>query len=126
MKWTISSKVGGLIIFSVLIFGFLGIISFQMISKLSESTKWNTHSYKVLENQEQVLSNLKDAETGQRGFIITNDKRYLEPYDSAVKYLKTEMEEGLDLTKDNPQQQKRIYNLKLLIEEKLKVIEANH
>src|SRR5438477_6668660 len=37
----------------------------------------------VIERTDQLLSTMKDAETGQRGFIITGDERYLQPYDKA-------------------------------------------
>ena len=37
----------------------------------------------VIERADHLLSTMKDAETGQRGFIITGDERYLEPYDNA-------------------------------------------
>ena len=39
-----------------------------------------THTYMVLERLAALLSVLKDAETGQRGFVITGDEAYLEPY----------------------------------------------
>lgn len=37
----------------------------------------------VIERTDQLLSTMKDAESGQRGFIITGDERYLQPYDKA-------------------------------------------
>jgi PAS domain S-box-containing protein len=39
----------------------------------------------------ELLSTLKDAETGQRGFIITGDEKYLEPYDTALARLPQEL-----------------------------------
>ena len=73
MKWTIGTKISGLIAFTIAMFLILGIISLVMTNKLKTSIGWNTHSYQVLQNQEQILSLLMDAETGQRGYIITND-----------------------------------------------------
>ena len=46
----------------------------------------------VIRQLEQMLSTLKDAETGQRGFIITGDERYLEPYQAAEQHLEQELE----------------------------------
>ena len=37
----------------------------------------------VIVQAERLLSALEDAETGQRGFVITGDGRYLDPYESA-------------------------------------------
>ncbi len=41
----------------------------------------------VIAQLDQLTSTLTDAETGQRGFIITGDERYLQPYNDAVKRL---------------------------------------
>ena len=118
MNWSIGNKIGGLVAFSIVIFLSLGIISYQMISKLIESNNWDIHTYKVLLNQEQILSLLKDAETGQRGYILTGKEQYLEPYNMAVKSVMNEIDNMLELTKDNPKQQQRIAKLKLLVVDK--------
>ena len=118
MKWTIGTKISGLIAFTIAMFLILGIISLVMTNKLKMSIGWNMHTYQVLQNQEQVLSLLLDAETGQRGYIITGDERYLEPYNLAVKDITTRINDVLELTKDNAKQQQRIGTLKPLIADK--------
>ena len=47
--------------------------------------------------REQLLSTLTDAETGQRGFIITGDERYLQPYNDAVKRYRTRLVRLLEI-----------------------------
>ena len=42
---------------------------------------------------EQLESVVKDAETGQRGFVITGDESYLEPFDQAIKRLPADLEQ---------------------------------
>jgi signal transduction histidine kinase len=51
----------------------------------------------VIVQAERLLSTLKDAETGQRGFVITGDKRYLDPYESARSQLQDEIDRLRDL-----------------------------
>jgi methyl-accepting chemotaxis protein len=119
MKWTIGTKISGLIAFAIAAFLILGIISLLMSNKLNTSIGWNTHTYQVLQNQEQVLSLLKDAETGQRGYIITGVERYLEPYNLATRDMMKKLDDGLELTKDNPKQQERINKVKLLVADKI-------
>src|SRR5262249_48036057 len=46
----------------------------------------------VLQGMDGVLSSVKDAETSERGYLITNDKAYLAPYNAAVKALPAQME----------------------------------
>ncbi|MGD0581689.1 MAG: CHASE3 domain-containing protein [Bacteroidales bacterium] len=118
MKWTIGNKIGGLIAFAIAALLILGIISLLMTNKLKTSVGWDTHTYHVLQNQEQILSLLKDAETGQRGYIITGDEQYLEPYNLAVKDVTTKIDDLLELTNDNSKQQQLIGNLKLLVTDK--------
>jgi len=123
MRWSIGKKIGGLVAFSIAAFLILGITSYQMINKLIESNNWDIHTYKVLQNQEQILSLLKDAETGQRGYILTGEKQYLEPYNLAVKSVMKEIDDVLELTKDNSKQQQRIAKLKLLVVDRFKILE---
>jgi methyl-accepting chemotaxis protein len=119
MKWTIGTKISGLIAFAIAAFLILGIISLVMTNKLNTSIGWNMHTYQVLQNQEQVLELLLDAETGQRGYVITGEDRYLEPFNQAVKSLNQKIDDGLELTKDNPAQQQRIAKVKLLTADKI-------
>jgi len=77
------------------------------------------HSYKVLHLIEATLSSLKDAESGQRGFIITGNEDYLEPYRSGSIAVRKQIEELKDLTKDNADQQVKIGALSQMVDEKL-------
>lgn len=82
------------------------IASYNSIQGLIESTSWVTHTNKVIENLEKSISYLKDAETSQRGFLLTGKEAFLGPYngsyDSAVRCVKRVQE----LTIDNAVQQK--------------------
>jgi CHASE3 domain sensor protein len=77
------------------------------------------HSYKVLNLLKSTLSSLKDAETGQRGFIITGDEDYLEPYNRGSNTVNKQIDELKDLTKDNADQQVNIGALSQKVNEKL-------
>lgn len=61
------------------------------------------HSQKIINQLEVVMSLIKDAETGQRGFIITKNEEFLSPYDTASKKLENEMLELSLLMKDSVQ-----------------------
>lgn len=117
MKWNIGTKIGSLIAFAVITFLSLGIISVTMINKLNESIKWNNHTHDVLHLNESLIQFLKDAETGQRGYIITGEDKYLDPYNKS-NAIYNSLNEIVDLTRDNPNQQKRLKKLKLLIDNK--------
>ncbi len=105
-----------LLAFSIglILFGVVGIAAYINTQGLIERNNWVVHTHEVLENIEGVLSTLKDAETGQRGFILTGQDRYLEPYTHAAGLIQNRLAKLADLTADNPDQQAAIGRLKSL------------
>ena len=96
----------------------IGTVSYRSTDKLTETANLVEHTHKVLEGLEGVLSDLKDAETGQRGFLLTGDEHYLEPYLAATVAVHQKLADVRDLTKDNPRQQRRLDDLDPLIASK--------
>src|SRR5271169_961436 len=60
------------------------VVSFWAFRQIGESAEARKHNNMVLGSASDLLSSLKDAETGERGYLITGDEAFLEPY-SAVK-----------------------------------------
>ena len=52
---------------------------------LVEAAHWREHTYEVLNSLDETVGQLSDAETGQRGYLLTGDETYLEPYRAAIK-----------------------------------------
>lgn len=75
-------------------------------------------------NLERLFSMLQDAETGQRGFVITGEERYLAPYNDALLRVQPAISEIKKLTADNPNQQRRIDMLNPLVATKLAELQA--
>ena len=55
-------------------------ICFWSFDKIQQASDNRKHAFQVLSQADGLLSSLKDAETGQRGFLLTDDETYLEPY----------------------------------------------
>lgn len=87
--------------------------------RLADANGAVDHTHRVITGLEQLLSTLKDAETGQRGFVITGNADFLQPYDEAVGRVWGEFEELQRLTSDNPAQQDRLTLLRQRIVVKL-------
>jgi CheY-like chemotaxis protein len=66
-----------------------------------------------------VLSTLKDAETGQRGYMLTGRESYLEPYETAKQALAPELSAAASLLADEPAQRHRLDSLTALAHEKM-------
>lgn len=94
-------------------------ISYRNTQKIVENEGWVSHTHEVLTELESTLSTLKDAETGQRGYLLTGESRYLEPYKSATARLSEKVDNLQRLTADNHRQQQRIHSLKIAIDSKL-------
>ena len=119
MKWTIGTKIGGGFTLALAALLVIGWVSYRSTSELIDTAGLVTHTHQVIENLDQVISLMKDAETGQRGFLITGEDRYLEPYTSALGQIDKPLKEARELTQDNPNEQLRLNALEPLVAEKL-------
>ena len=111
-------------IFAVLlVFVGSGIVSYLNTRTLKIDALQITHSHEVLAALDEVLSLAKDAETGQRGYLITGEDRYLEPHTAAVARIDERLSDVERLTRDNAAQQNRIPSLQSRITAKLRELE---
>jgi methyl-accepting chemotaxis protein len=90
------------------------VFSFLRSQAVEEATRWNTHTHKVLATAEKVGASMVDQETGVRGYLISADESFLEPYLAGVKNYEAAVGELKSLTSDNAAQQKRIADLDAL------------
>jgi PAS domain S-box-containing protein len=77
------------------------------------------HTYEVKLALRGVLGLLDDAETGQRGYLLTGAPEYLAPYQAAVAAVGDQLSLVSNLTKDNPTQISNMSELRRLADEKL-------
>jgi len=119
MKWTIGIKMAcGYLVAGIFLL-VIGVFSYVSVNNIDNTTHWVDHTYQVITTVNQVTITLLDAETGQRGYIITGDASYLEPYNSAQASLDSEIKTLRDLTSDNPTQQQNIDVLQKLATNKM-------
>jgi CheY-like chemotaxis protein/CHASE3 domain sensor protein len=105
---------------AVLVFFLIsGAVAYLNVRTLREDNQLIVHSHQVITALDDLLSTAKDAETGQRGFLLTDNEHYLEPYNAALLTVTSQLDELSRLTRDNARQQDRIGPLKLHIEAKL-------
>ncbi|MCO8273948.1 methyl-accepting chemotaxis protein [Actinoplanes sp. TRM 88003] len=97
----------------------VGALAYRNTSTLEQNSGQVVHTYQVLEGLEKITGALKDAETGQRGYLITGEQSYLAPYTAATKAMTGLIDDVAGLTADNAEQQKRIAQLRPLVQAKL-------
>ncbi len=91
---------------SLLILIITSVASYSSIRNLLIGTKWVDHTDSVLIELGNDLSTLQDAETGQRGYLLTGDTSFLEPYNGAQERALAIAGHVQEMTADNPVQQK--------------------
>jgi len=96
-----------------------GAIAYLNIHTLRENNQKIVHSHAVLIALDQLFSTAQDAETGQRGYLLTEKDRYLEPYEIAAENAASRLETVASLTRDNAVQQANLVQLKRHLDAKL-------
>jgi diguanylate cyclase (GGDEF)-like protein len=77
------------------------------------------HTYEISDTLWDTLSHVQDAETGQRGHLLTGSLRYLVPFDIGRKLAPADLDRLQSLTRDNAAQQAEIARLRPLVNAKL-------
>ena len=80
----------------------VGVFSFALDRRYDASLGAVHESFARRQAVDEVLSLLKDAETGQRGFVLTGDEQFLVPYTFASQHLGTRLQRLADAAKDDP------------------------
>lgn len=94
-------------------------ISYKTTDDLIDNEQLVSHTHEVRANLALVLSLLANAETGQRGFLLTGRDEYLAPYESSLGEIKTTLDNLRRLTADNPAQQRRLNAIQPSVEARL-------
>ena len=88
-------------------------------NKIIKNEEWVIHTHEVLTQTGNIEARLIDMETGQRGYIITGNAAYLEPYNNSLDKIYNELEYIREKTSDNASQTQRIDNLKETVDKKI-------
>ncbi|EPE96804.1 response regulator [Rhizobium grahamii] len=96
-----------------------GAIGYFNLHSLRDNNARVVHTHEVIVSLGKLLSSVQDAETGQRGFVLTGNERYLDPYQAALADIPQRFAEIADLTNDNPDQQRLLPVLRQRVDAKL-------
>lgn len=91
-----------------------GLATIYFALRASEADRWVAHTLKVQRSVVNLFSDLQEAETGQRGFLLTGNEDYLEPFTRAEAEIPQSLDELHQLTFDNPTQQEALKQIELL------------
>jgi methyl-accepting chemotaxis protein WspA len=118
-RWNIGTKIGVGFALGLTVFAAIGLVAFRGTQELISSARQEKQIYQVLSELEGILSLVKDAETGQRGYLLTNETRYLAPYNQARSRIQERFQRVRALVKDNPDQEAYLRTLEPAVTQKL-------
>ncbi|HWG68489.1 MAG TPA: CHASE3 domain-containing protein [Steroidobacteraceae bacterium] len=119
MKWNVGTKISVGFGVTLAIFVIVGTISYESVTKQTEAAAWVAHTREVQNQLDELLSVMQDAETGQRGYVITGADSYLAPYTDGAGRAEEIRRQLAQLVADNPAQQARAQALAPLVTDKL-------
>jgi len=110
---------------SLLLLVFISSVSYRHSVNLAKTSELIVHSYTVDLDLEQLLSYLKDAETGQRGYLVTHDTTFLQPYNDVLNIIKIPFLHLKSLTSNNLAEQKKLNTIAELINERMELLRVS-
>lgn len=120
IKNTLFFIIGGFVCLSAILVG-AGVYSSQNIN---QSAAWVNHTHKAITEANGLIKLALDAETGQRGYLLTQNEKYLIPYKFAIKEYKQHFQNLLEQTSDNTDQTKKLQRLDSIVQLKFSELDS--
>ena len=119
MKWSNHTTINIGVSLALPLLIIIGVVSFLSINRLTDTIRLVTYSHSIVDTLEDVYSQLKDAQRGERGYVLTGNERYLEPYHEALALIEAELSDLQGLLAPNQSSRERLATLKTLVAENL-------
>jgi methyl-accepting chemotaxis protein len=123
-SWTFGRKLTIAFAMACLALIVVAVVGYRSTEDLVDNASSVAHTHQVRRDIADLLSVLKDLETGQRGYVITGDEAFLEPYRSALDDVAPRLQGLRRLTADNAEQQRRLDGLSPVIDSRLAELAA--
>lgn len=85
----------------------VGAVIFFNVFTMLDNQRWVSHTYQVIVNANGIMASMIDQETGVRGYMLTGDATFLEPYEAGARDFTGFISRAREMTSDNPEQVER-------------------
>jgi CHASE3 domain sensor protein len=116
--WTIGWRIAVLITLALLALFVVGLVAYRSLDTLIGASRDVTRSHQIKSTLADLISELKDAETGQRGFVITAQDSYLEPYTSGTTEAPKTLAELHEMFAADPEARANLDRIESLVNDK--------
>jgi methyl-accepting chemotaxis protein len=107
----IRNKILVIVIMILLITIGIGSVLYWGITSSQDRERWVAHTHEVINEADELMIQLLNMETGERGFALTDDEAFLEPYESGWETYQEHYNTLYELVSDNPAQQNRLESI---------------
>ncbi len=114
-SWTFGRRLGFGYALAVVTLLLVAMLGYETTEHLVENDHWVTHTTLVRESIARLFAGVVEAESGQRGFVITGHEDFLVPYTRAMSEVERNYSELRALIADNPAQIRRAEAIRALI-----------
>ncbi len=87
-----------------------------------ESFQWVMHSSQIIQAMEETMAGLRDAESGQRGYVLTQNPGLAQSFERRIEDARQSYGQLYELTKDNPVQNRRVREFGVLMDERVELM----
>jgi signal transduction histidine kinase len=94
-------------------------LAFRSLKSLKQSQNWVEHTWAVIDQTDEILGSVRDAQSGIQGYVVYGNENYHVRYETATQQLPSELNRFQQLTADNPRQQARLAEMRSLLGERL-------
>jgi PAS domain S-box-containing protein len=121
MKLTLERQIPLVFTIAVLLLIIVAFFAYRSTNSLTESLNSEKHTQEVLLRLDETLILIIDVETGGRGFLLTGEESYLEPYNNALQKISGNLAQLHNLVAGNPKQAEAASRLETIVNERLAV-----
>src|SRR5258708_10528172 len=89
-----------------------GVVNYRNLSIIGKTDEMTIHTYKVLDQLARVVDGMVNSETGVRGYLISGNPEFLQPFESGRKVYEAAVSELANLISSNPRQRARLDKVK--------------
>ncbi|MGB3203129.1 MAG: response regulator [Nodosilinea sp.] len=118
-RFRIGTRIGAGFALGLTILTLLGVVAYRTTTSLIRNAQREKTSYQVLGYLDELEAELANAETGQRGYLISGQAKYLDPYNQAVAEVDALYEALGQITRDDPVIYNQLIELRPLIDARL-------
>lgn len=100
------------------------VVASRALHTLLQAQRWEAHTLEILSQTEELVAQIRTAESAARGYVLTGDPSFAQQYQDSSRGLDDRVTRIATLTSDNQSQQERITELKHRIAAKMAALQA--